>query len=195
MEGVLTCGSGSLDLSTRLLTLARIPHVSTTIGTMPWTDSGMISIPVESRGNGTQSFTLDLDGPMSRVGTVEDRIILDGNDELRITIEPNGLLQEGMKVRGELVLIDGNGHRWTYELDFIAQDKETSTLDAWRTPGRLLSAVSFLGAVWVLLGFLERKKKPAKIPQMTGEAIPSPAVVEPVTQETDPWGRPVDEHP
>tara|TARA_B110000459_G_C16623511_1_gene503346 strand:- start:1093 stop:3207 length:2115 start_codon:yes stop_codon:yes gene_type:complete len=195
LEGILTCGSGSLDLSTRLLTLARIPHVSTTIGTMPWTDSGMISIPIESRGNGTQSFTLDLDGPMARVGTVEDRIILDGNDELRITIDPNGLLQEGMKVRGELVLIDGNGHRWTYDLDFIAQDKETSTLDAWRTPGRLLSAVCLVGAVWVLLGFLERKKKPAQTPQMTGEAIPSQPAVEAFTGDTDPWGRPVDEHP
>ena len=195
LEGILTCGTGSLDLSTRLLTLARIPQVTTTVGTMPWTETGMISIPIESVGNGTQTFTLDLDGPMSRVGVIEDRIILNGDDDIRITIEPNGLLEEGMKVRGELILIDGNGHRWAYDLDYTAQAGDASTFDEWRTPGRLLSAVCLLGAVWILLGFIERKPKPTTSAQTTEDQIQPTPFSEETTIENDPWGRPVDAYP
>ena len=61
LEGVIECGLGKLDLSTSLLTLARIPTPTTVSGTMAVDGASQVVIPIASIGEGEQSFTLDLD--------------------------------------------------------------------------------------------------------------------------------------
>ena len=190
IEGELACEDSVVDLSTQVLTLSRIPIETQIEGTLHAQQASTILISIPSNGQGTQSFTIDLDGPMSRVGTVENRFILDGDDELEIAINPNGLLLDGMKVKGDLILIDTNGHRWTYTLDFTAELDETSTFDAWRTPGRILSIICLVGAVWVAMGMMEWKKKESNSVQNHGTVVEQQPEVQPV--EFDPWGRPVD---
>jgi hypothetical protein len=192
LEGTIQCGTELLDLSTTVLTLARIPVEATVVGTMPAYSESVLNIPIESIGDGSQSFTVDLDGPMSRVATIEDRITLQGEDTIVLEINPNALFEQGMRVHGELVLIDTNGHRWMYELDYTAQT-EATTLEEWRTPGRILGIVCMVGVLWVLLGLMERKKQPAAhVPE--NESAVTPLNRDQVPQEsTDPWGRPVDD--
>lgn len=190
IEGELVCEDSVVDLSTQVLTLSRIPIETQIEGTLHAQQASTILISIPSNGQGTQSFTIDLDGPMSRVGTIENRFILDGDDELEIAINPNGLLLDGMKVKGDLILIDTNGHRWTYTLDFTAELDETSTFDAWRTPGRILSIICLVGAVWVAMGMMEWKKKESNSVQNHGTVVEQQPEVQPV--EFDPWGRPVD---
>ena len=190
IEGELACEDSVVDLSTQVLTLSRIPIETQIEGTLHAQQASTILISIPSNGQGTQSFTIDLDGPMSRVGTIENRFILDGDDELEIAINPNGLLLDGMKVKGDLILIDTNGHRWTYTLDFTAELDETSTFDAWRTPGRILSIICLVGAVWVAMGMMEWKKKESNSVQNHGTVVEQQPEVQPV--EFDPWGRPVD---
>ena len=192
LEGVIECGVGKLDLSTTLLTLARIPTPRTISGTLDVDDPSQAVIPITSIGEGEQSFTLELDGPMSRVGTVDNRFVLDGEDDLIIEINPNGLLLDGMIVRGDLTFIDSNGHRWTYELNYVAQESEPSAFEALRTPARILGAFCLVAALYVFLGVLEHKKKakgntpPAKTEHTIVEEV------KPKSTEVDPWGRPVD---
>ena len=158
---------------------------------MPAFSESVLNIPIGSTGDGSQSFTVDLDGPMSRVATVEERITLQGEDSVVLNIEPNGLLEQGMRVHGELVLIDTNGHRWMYELDYTAQT-EATTLDECRTPGRILGIVCMIGVLWLLLGLVE-KKKPATKETPSNDSGVTPQNVKHTPQEsTDPWGRPVD---
>jgi M6 family metalloprotease-like protein len=190
IEGKLACEESVIDLSTQVLTLSRIPIETQIEGTLHARDASTILISIPSDGRGTQSFTIDLDGPMSRVGTIENRFILDGDDELEIAINPNGLLLDGMKVKGDLILIDTNGHRWTYTLDFTAELDETSTFDAWRTPGRILSIICLVGAVWVGMGMVEWKNKESNSEPNHDTVIDQQPEVQPV--EFDPWGRPVD---
>ena len=190
IEGKLACEESVIDLSTQVLTLSRIPIETQIEGTLHARDASTILISIPSDGRGTQSFTIDLDGPMSRVGTIENRFILDGDDELEIAINPNGLLLDGMKVKGDLILIDTNGHRWTYTLDFTAELDETSTFDAWRTPGRILSIICLVGAVWVGMGMVEWKNKETNSEPNHDTVIDQQPEVQPV--EFDPWGRPVD---
>ena len=190
IEGELACEDSVVDLSTQVLTLSRIPIETQIEGTLHAQQASTILISIPSNGQGTQSFTIDLDGPMSRVGTIENRFILDGDDELEIAINPNGLLLDGMKVKGDLILIDTNGHRWTYTLDFTAELDETSTFDAWRTPGRILSIICLVGAVWVAMGMMEWKKKESNSVQNHDTVVEQQPEVQPV--EFDPWGRPVD---
>ena len=130
---------------------------------------------------------------MSRVATIEDRITLQGEDSVVLNINPNGLLEQGMRVHGELVLIDTNGHRWMYELDYTAQT-EATTLDEWRTPGRILGIVCLIGVLWVLLGLVEKKKQTTEHAPTNDSAVtPQNGDVTP-QESTDPWGRPVDDY-
>ena len=194
INGVIECNESRVDLSSKILTLARIPIEAEISGTMDAVNPSTVRIALPSTGDGSQSFSTDLDGPMSRVATIENRAVLNGNDFLEIQIAPNGLLLDGMKVRGELVLIDNNGHRWTYDLDYTAETNDPSTLDAWRTPGRILSIVCLVGAVWVGLGIIEskREKSPDKTQSEEQQNTqPAPIPNRPV-EELDPWGRPVD---
>jgi len=120
--------------------------------------------------------------------------VLNGNDFFEIQIEPNGLLLDGMTVRGELVLIDNNGHRWTYELDYTAEANDASKLDAWRTPGRILSIICLVGAVWVGMGLIDSKRSKSTVqtqPEEQQKTQPDLTIGNP-SEELDPWGRPVD---
>ena len=194
ISGVIECEESRVDLSSKILTLARIPIEAAIVGTLDAVNPSTVRIALPSTGDGSQSFSTDLDGPMSRVATIENRSVLNGNDFIEIQIVPNGLLLDGMKVRGELVLIDNNGHRWTYDLDYTAETNDGSTLDAWRTPGRILSIICLVGAVWVGMGIVDTKR--TKSPDQTQleeqpNAHPAPIPNRPV-EELDPWGRPVD---
>ena len=192
LEGVIECGLGKLDLSTSLLTLARIPTPTTVSGTMAVDDASQVVIPIASIGEGEQSFTLDLDGPMSRVGTVDSRFVLNGEDDLIIDINPNGLLLDGMIVRGDLTFIDSNGHRWTYELNFVAQESEPSAFEELRTPARIVGAFCLVAALYVFLGVLEHKKKAKGNISQTSEEPINIEEANSQPPEVDPWGRPVD---
>lgn len=194
INGVIECDESRVDLSTKILTLARIPIEAEIVGTLDAVNPSTVLIALPSTGDGSQSFSTDLDGPMSRVATIENRAVLDGNDLFEIKIEPNGLLLDGMTVRGELVLIDNNGHRWIYELDYTAEVDDASVLDEWRTPGRILGIICLVGAVWIGMGIIDSnrtKSAPQTQSETQSESQPIPYQVHP-TEELDPWGRPVD---
>ena len=122
IEGEMSCGDDRMHINTKTLTLGRIPIEATDSGTLQAFSPSTLVIPVESLGSSEQSFTVELDGPMSRIGEVDNRIDLSGNDSIEIQIEPNGLLQDRMSVNGEIVLISQSGHRWTIHLEYSAID-------------------------------------------------------------------------
>ena len=190
LEGFIHCGEDSLYLKTQILTLGRIPYEVEASGTIAAYEKSTLEIPITSRGNSTQTFTVELDGPMSRIGTVSNQITLDGSDKAFVEINPNGLLEDRMSVDGELILISQSGHRWTIELKYTAVDGERNFIDEWRTPGKLLGSAGIVCMIWVAIGMFERKpttEKNTKIPVQ--ESTPD---IEKETQ-TDAWGRSFDE--
>jgi len=191
LEGFIHCGDDSLYLKTQILILGRIPVETKTIGTLPAFESSIVEIPITSLGNTTQTFTVQLDGPMSRIGTVSNQITLDGNDKVLLEIEPNGLLEDRMSVKGELIFISQNGHRWTLEMEYTAVDGERNVLDEWRTPGKLLGSAGIICTLWILAGMFERTKKPSKSQQPLPASEPS--LLTEMNQDTDAWGRSIDE--
>ena len=56
-------------------------------------------------GVGSGEFTIELEGPLTRVATTEPSVQIDnGNGSITIEIEPQGLLQENMYVLGTIHL-------------------------------------------------------------------------------------------
>jgi len=191
IEGYIHCGGDSIYLKTQILTLGRIPIETRNIGTLPAFEPSIVEIPITSLGNSTQSFIVQLDGPLSRIGTVSNQISLDGNDKATLEIEPNGLLENRMSVKGELILISQSGHRWTIELEYTAVDGESSILDEWSTPGKLLGSAGIICVLWVLIGMFDRMKVPSNSQQNTSFEV-SPMVTK-IAPDADAWGRSIDE--
>ena len=191
LEGYIHCGNDSLYLKTQILTLGRIPIETLSIGTLPAFESSTIEISIESLGNSTQTFTVFLDGPISRIGTVSNQILLDGSDKALIEIQPNGLLEDRMSIKGELILLSQSGHRWSLEIEYTAEDSERSILEEWRTPGKLLGSAGIICILWVFVGMFERKKLPRKVQQSS--SFDKQAVQIEIQQDSDAWGRSIDD--
>ncbi len=191
LEGYIHCGNDSLYLKTQILTLGRIPIETLSIGTLPAFESSTIEISIESLGNSTQTFTVFLDGPISRIGTVSNQILLDGSDKALIEIQPNGLLEDRMSIKGELILLSQSGHRWSLEIEYTAEDRERSILEEWRTPGKLLGSAGIICILWVFVGMFERKKLPRKVQQSS--SFDKQAVQIEIQQDSDAWGRSIDD--
>ncbi|MCH1422931.1 MAG: immune inhibitor A [Candidatus Poseidoniaceae archaeon] len=192
LEGTISCGEDTLHLKTKILTVGRIPSEQKHSGLLQAYEVSTVQVPVDSIGEIDQSFTVELDGPISRIGTTEPRIVLTGDDNLVIEINPNGLLQDRMSVKGELVLVSQTGHRWVLQLEYTAVDGEESTLDEWRSPGRLLSIAGIICSIWVVLGMKE--KQDARKDESTEYLDSVQPVYSPVNEdvETDAWGRELD---
>ncbi len=190
LEGFIHCGEDSLYLKTQILTLGRIPVENTVSGTLTAFGTSTIEVPILSRGNSSQTFTVELDGPMSRIGTVSNQISLDGSDKAFIEIEPNGLLENRMSVNGELILISQTGHRWTIELEYTAVDGERDFIEEWRTPGKLLGVAGIICILWVAAGMFERKPKAV---EHTIQDNQDENTLANTANETDAWGRSLDE--
>ena len=191
IEGEMSCGDDVMHIKTKTLTLGRIPIEAIETGTLQAFNPSTLTIPIESLGSSEQTFTVELDGPMSRIGEVDNRVDLSGNDSIEIQIDPNGLLQDRMSVNGEIVLISQSGHRWTIHLEYSAFDGERSTFDEWRTPGRLLGCAGLISAVWVLFAMID--KRPKSKPKQSQEDAETVQFVTTFEQnETDAWGREID---
>jgi len=191
LEGFIHCNNDSIFLKTQILTLGRIPIESKNIGTLGAFEPSSVEIPLPSLGNTSQSFTVELDGPLSRIGSISNQLTLDGNDIITLQIEPNGLLEDRMAVKGELILISQSGHRWTMELEYTAVDDERSTLEEWRTPGKLLGSAGIICILWISIGMFERNKKSIQVQQIAQIAQQDIEIHH--DQDTDAWGRSIDE--
>ena len=96
-----------------------------------------------------------------------------------------------MSVKGELILISQSGHRWTIELEYTALDGEASLLDEWREPGKLLGSAGIICVLWILAGMYEGGKKSKRTQSV--QSIEKTQVVKEVVNNTDAWGRSLDE--
>ena len=80
-----------------------------------------LQIPYVGEGEGSGEFSLDVDGPLSRVATTNPSVeVDDGNGTISIQIEPRGLLQENMYVLGTIHLESFNGEQWVIDVQLKA---------------------------------------------------------------------------
>ena len=159
-SGVVVCNGYSFDIHTTV----------TTVGTMPLSKEMMIqqvidpvkvttiTIPYVGDGLGDGTFSVDLRGPITRIGTVDTPLIIEnGNGTITLEVNPNGLLQPNMFVFGEIQLTAFNGEVWTIELELQAESESTiPLLDDQSTIIGLFFAVC---SVWFAASYLGEKKK------------------------------------
>ncbi len=126
-SGTIYCNEDEFDISTTISTVGTIPDVNqmrleeTILVNEPTT----LTLPYSGQGNGSGDFTIELEGPLSRVATSNPILeVQEGEGEIVLQIEPQGLLQENMYVLGTIHIESFNGEKWDIEVELKATDGE-----------------------------------------------------------------------
>lgn len=169
-SGNVVCNGYSFDIHTTV----------TIVGTMPLSKEMMIkqaidpvkittiTIPYIGDGLGDGTFSVDLRGPITRIGTVETPLkVKDGNGTITLEINPNGLLQPNMFVFGEIQLTAFNGEMWTIELELQAEsESKIPLLDDQST---IIGIFFVICSLWFAASYLGEAKKKPKIEEIQYE--------------------------
>ena len=186
LSGTLTCGGTDMDLDIPVTVLNRRPEGNTHEGSIAVNDKDTVSIDLLSSGHGSSTYTVLIEGPLSRVADAPSRVTLDQDlVTLVLDIDPSGLLEDGMLVRGEVHLVDLDGERTVIPVTLTAEE-ESSGLNQIRQPEVALGLCFML----VGLSLLWPRNMGAKT-----AASPAPVNQTPTSDvRMDPWGRPLDAH-
>lgn len=184
LSGTVSCGTSTIDLEYPVHVMNRIPIESTFTATVHPTDTTLLSIPLESTGSGEQRLSVSLDGPVSRVASGSEDVVLREDGSYTLRIEPNGLLTNNMLVYGSVVLMNDEGLSWSVELELEASTEKEDLVATWTSPGRVIAAMLLILGLTALSATLP-KRAPQSSSETDGES-------EPPVMEMDAWGRPVD---
>ena len=185
VEGTISCDDSTVHLRHPVQILNRIPLDSRFEATVHPEATTMLDIPIASFGDGSQRFSVSIDGPLARVASGDVSVLVNEDATYSLVIEPNGLLTENMLVYGTVMVSTDDGMSWTIDVELEA----TSIKNQWWTPltepGRIIALMfTILGlSAWTSL---LKKEKPA-----TTENESNISELQ-KQEEHDPWGRPLD---
>jgi hypothetical protein len=187
LSGSLTCSGTELDLDMPVTVLNRIPQSNSIEDSISVQELSEVQVDVRNTGHGSSTYTVLIEGPLSRVASAPDRITLDDDmTPLMLNIDPSGLLEEGMLVKGEIHLVDLDGGRTVLFVTLTAEDESTG-IDRFRQPEVAIGLSMIL--IGVSLLWPRGRSKPVDGSQAKQqEAVADREVM------LDPWGRPIDQH-
>lgn len=189
IEGLIQCGTSQIDIEHSIEFMGVIPDDGIYVGIIEYSDESSISIPVDILGNNSERFTLDLDGPLNRIGSVQEFQDLNENSAITIDIDPDNLLSEGMIVRGELHLYSDFGKKWTIEIELIAEDTRSTGFDIRDITILLPLSLLLLGISLIFDGTIGILKGKSRKPE---SAVSFEEESEIIQQDLDAWGRKLD---
>ena len=184
ISGTIECSQGTpFDVRHEFEILGNIPIEKSYKAEIPVIDSTQISIPIEFMGSDSQVWLVGIDGALSRIAETTTNQELSKGSEIVLDISPSGLLQDGMIVRGEIVLASDSGHYYHIEVELVALDEEKSTIDEWTSPAKLIPLALLLAAVWVILGI----QSPSREVTSNHEELPTTSVYSDDPSFVDPF--------
>lgn len=164
--GVIHCDDDVFDIKTTVSTLGSIPVPSEMklVSSINVVEQTTIRLPYAGIGDGNGEFSIELDGPLSRVATTPPSVEVDnGNGTILIEINPQGLLQENMFVLGTIHLQSFNGEQWDIEVELKAQSSDTNPLVG--NQSLVLSIFFILFAIWFATSFFSKNSNVKQVDQ------------------------------
>lgn len=185
ITGTISCDVGTpIDIRHEFEILGNIPIETSFESYIPVIESTSLDVPVELVGDSSQTWLIGIDGPLSRIATTDSSMKLSEGSSIPLKINPEGLLQEGMYVKGQIILASDSGHRYTIEVELIAGDEEDSTFEEWTSPAKLIPIALVLSALWVALGI----SSPTRQVPADEQEVPSISVQSDDPSFVDPFG-------
>lgn len=175
--GTIQCGDDVFDVQTTITTLGSIPLPNSMQleETIPVVETSTVQIPYVGRGLGSAEYTIEVDGPLSRIATAETTLAIDnGNGTIVLNIDPQGLLQNNMYVMGTVHLQSFNGEVWTIDVELRAvQDDGPAILG---DQSFVLTLFFLLFSLWFASSLFARKPTKSdqerKVTQVSDEFLP-----------------------
>ena len=190
LRGTITCDGDSVNIEHTVQVFERIPVPSLFEATVHPSQPTILSIPLESMGEGQQRYSVVVDGPLSRVASGETSIVLNGDDTYMLTVEPGGLLSENMLIFGTVHIMTQEGVEWTVEIELEATTQADEWWMIWTEPGRVIGVMFLVLALSSLAGAVSTRAPTHHEDEQktTGQSVP-------MAQETteDAWGRILDD--
>ncbi len=119
-----------------------------------WEDPSTVSVTPEYEGNGEMTYSIALEGAVSRVATAQSPATLGPGNPITITVDPMGLLEPGMLARGTIVLSDIHGNE--NRIPLLLEAESPFSGDGWvawlAEPANGLLIISILISLSILTG-------------------------------------------
>ncbi|DAC14354.1 MAG TPA: hypothetical protein D7H86_02980, partial [Candidatus Poseidoniales archaeon] len=171
IQGTINCNEGTpVDIYHPFFVTQNRPIIRAYSTDIPTNEPHIVEIPISFEGSGEQTWYVGIDGPISRIATTDNQQQLGNGEKVLVEINPNGLLTPGMIAKGNLVLATDTGEKWQIPLTFQAHSAEDDLLNDWRQPSKIIPIMTFLLAIWFILGI----KSPTRQPSSETEEMPNP---------------------
>ena len=154
-SGTILCDEFPINIRTIVTTVGTQPLVNEmhTESKIDSVKPSTITIPYIGDGIGSGSYSVDLRGPIGRIGTVNSPLtITNGTGSIIIEINPNGLLQPNMFVFGEVQLTSFNGETWTIDVELQAESE--SSIPILDDQSAIIGTFFAVCSVWFALTYL-----------------------------------------
>jgi hypothetical protein len=156
---VIICNDIPFDVHTTVTTVGTIPlpNEMTHEQFIDPVDVTTITIPYVGNGQGDGTFSVDIRGPITRIGTVNSPLKVNaGEGTITLEINPNGLLQPNMFVFGEVQLTSFNGEVWTIEIELQAESE--SAIPLLNNQSTIIGIFFAVCTIWFSASYFGEKK-------------------------------------
>ena len=153
--GTIGCeGESKTDISLEVDIVGHRLSSDELYSVVSWDSSSTVTVTPEYQGDGEVSYSITLEGAVSRVATAQSPVTLRPGDSISIDVEPIGLLEPGMLARGTIVLLDVHGTEHRIPLLLEAESPFSGDgLMAWLAePANGLLIISILVSISILTG-------------------------------------------
>lgn len=125
-----------------------------------WDEDSRISLPTSCSGSGARTYTIAVEGALTRIATVHSQGEFEACPIIILDIEPAGLLTPGMVAEGELVFVDTFGLEQRIPVTLTAQSSLNgdSPLNWLVQPSNAIMIIMLLLAISVITGGKPRVK-------------------------------------
>lgn len=125
-----------------------------------WDEDSRISLPTSCSGSGSRTYTIAVEGALTRIATVHSQGEFEACPIIILDIEPAGLLTPGMVAEGELVFVDTFGLEQRIPVTLTAQSSFNgdSPLSWLMQPSNAIMIIMMLLAISVITGGKPRVK-------------------------------------
>lgn len=196
INGIITCGSSELDINHKVEFMGSIPIEGSYVNDIPVLDNSVIQIPIAKYGNDSEQFSVEINGPLSRISQVQQSVDLSEVEQIEIIIQPNELLSKGMLVRGELELYSRTGEKWIIDIELTADDNNKEDFDITDPNFLIPIALIFLGLSFLIDGSISIYKSKSKRndanKDVNQESMQTEENQTQTIVEHDAWGRIID---
>ena len=119
-----------------------------------WESPSLVRVTPEYEGDGEMSYSVALEGAVSRIATAQSPAQLDPGDSIILDVDPKGLLEPGMLARGVIVLSDVHGSE--HRIPLLLEAESPFTGDGWLAwlaePANGLLVIAILLSITIATG-------------------------------------------